>query len=43
MFWDKVAIFYDFFETVYNSKVYRRLGKKVAEEIMQNDVVFECA
>ena len=43
MFWDKVAIFYDFFETVYNSKVYRGLGKKVAEEIMQNDVVLECA
>lgn len=43
MFWDKVSGFYDFFETVYNRKVYRGLGKKVAEEIMQNDIVLECA
>ena len=43
MFWDKVSGFYDLFETVYNGKVYRGLGKKVAEEIKQNDVVLECA
>lgn len=43
MFWDKVSGFYDFFETVYNGKVYRRLGERVAEEIEQNDVVLECA
>lgn len=43
MFWDKVAGLYDFFETVYNGKVYQNLGKKVAEEIEQNDIVLECA
>lgn len=43
MFWDRVAGFYDFVETVYNGKVYRGLGKKVAEEIGQDDVVLECA
>ena len=43
MFWDKVSMFYDFFETVYNGKVYRGLGKKIAEEIEQNDIVLECA
>lgn len=43
MFWDKVSGFYDFFETAYNGKVYRNLGKRVAEEIGQNDVVLECA
>lgn len=43
MFWDKVSGLYDFFETVYNGKVYRGLGKKVAEEIGPEDVVLECA
>ncbi|MBD5493745.1 MAG: class I SAM-dependent methyltransferase [Lachnospiraceae bacterium] len=43
MFWDKVSGLYDFFETAYNGKVYRNLGKKVAEEIEQNDIVLECA
>lgn len=43
MFWDRVSGFYDFFETVYNGKVYRGLGKRVAEEIGPNDVVLECA
>ena len=43
MFWDKISGVYDLFETVYNGKVYRRLGEKVAEEIMQNDIVLECA
>lgn len=43
MFWDKVAGLYDFFETVYNGKVYQNLGEKVAEEIEQNDIVLECA
>lgn len=43
MFWDKVAGVYDIFETVYNGKVYRRLGERVAEEIGQNDIVLECA
>lgn len=43
MFWDKVSGFYDLFETVYNGKVYRGLGEKVAEEIEKNDIVLECA
>ena len=43
MFWDKVSGSYDLFETIYNGKVYRGLGKRVAEEIEQNDVVLECA
>lgn len=43
MFWDKVSGFYDFFETVYNRKVYRGLGERVAEEIDKNDIVLECA
>lgn len=43
MFWDKVSGLYDFFETVYNGKVYRGLGERVAEEIRENDIVLECA
>ena len=43
MFWDKVSAFYDFFETVYNGKVYKGLGKRVAEEIEPDDIVLECA
>ena len=43
MFWDNVSGVYDLFETVYNGKVYRRLGQKVAEEIGPKDVVLECA
>lgn len=43
MFWDKVSSLYDFFETVYNGKVYNTLGKRVSEEIEINDTVLECA
>ncbi|MBQ7432093.1 MAG: class I SAM-dependent methyltransferase [Lachnospiraceae bacterium] len=43
MFWNTVSGFYDFFETVYNSKVYKGLGKRVAEEIEPEDIVLECA
>ncbi len=43
MFWDKIAGLYDLFELVYNGKVYRALGKRVADEIDKNDVVLECA
>lgn len=43
MFWDNVSGLYDLFETVYNGKVYRGLGQKVAEEIGPGDVVLECA
>ncbi len=43
MFWDKISGSYDFFETVYNGKVYRHLGERVAEEIEETDEVLECA
>lgn len=43
MFWDKVSGFYDLVETIYNGKVYRELGRRIAEEIEQGDVVLECA
>ena len=43
MFWDKVSGSYDLFETIYNGKVYRGLGERVAEEIGQSDIVLECA
>lgn len=43
MFWDKISGVYDLFETVYNGKVYRRLGEKAAGEIEPNDIVLECA
>ena len=43
MFWDKVSGLYDLIETIYNGKVYRGLGERVAEEIGQNDIVLECA
>lgn len=43
MFWDKVSGLYDFFETLYNGRVYRGLGERVAKEIEPEDVVLECA
>ena len=43
MFWDKVSILYDLFETIYNKRVYYGTGKKVAEFINNSDVVLECA
>lgn len=43
MFWDQVSGLYDFFETVYNGKVYQGLGERVASEIGLNDTVLECA
>lgn len=43
MFWDKVSGLYDIFESVYNGRVYRSLGEKVASEIEAGDTVLECA
>ena len=43
MFWDKMAFLYDFFETVYNKKVFVGLGKEVAKYIVPSDRVLECA
>ena len=39
VFWDKVASVYDFFENVYNGKVYKGTGQKVAKEIEKGDEV----
>lgn len=33
MFWDTVSPVYDFFEVIYNSRVYRNTGKAVANDI----------
>ncbi len=43
MFWDKVSPIYDYFEVLYNSRVYCNTGKAVAAYITPNDVVLECA
>ncbi|MBQ6040136.1 MAG: class I SAM-dependent methyltransferase [Oscillospiraceae bacterium] len=43
MFWDKVSPLYDFFETVYNRRVYTNTGKCVAAYISSEDTVLECA
>lgn len=43
MFWDIAAKYYDFFEKIYNGKVYKELGDRVAEYISENDNVLECA
>ncbi len=43
MFWDKVSPLYDFFETVYNRRVYTGTGKRVAAYISEADTVLECA
>ena len=43
MFWDKVSPLYDFFETVYNRRVYTNTGKCVATYISEDDIVLECA
>lgn len=43
MFWNKISPVYDLFENVYNGKVYKGTGKKVAEYIDKDDRVLECA
>lgn len=43
MIWDNVSGIYDFTETIYNGKVYQNLGKAVAAQIKQGDLVLECA
>ena len=43
MFWDKISPLYHLFEQVYNAKVYRGTGEKVAEFIEPSDTVLECA
>ncbi|MCQ2288772.1 MAG: methyltransferase domain-containing protein [Muribaculaceae bacterium] len=43
MFWDKIASLYDLFENVYNRKVYKGIGVKVAEFVAHNDTMLECA
>ncbi len=43
MIWDKFAGFYDLAETIYNKDVYTNLGKRVAQEIDEDDTVLKCA
>ena len=43
MFWNKISPLYDLFENVYNGKVYKETGKKVADLIEEHDEVLECA
>lgn len=43
MFWNRIAGFYDFFETRYNKRVYTNTGKVVAQSIRKTDDVLECA
>ena len=43
MFWNKISPVYDLFENVYNGKVYKGTGEKVAEYIDKTDDVLECA
>ena len=43
MFWNKISPVYDLFENVYNRKVYKGTGIKVAEFIDETDSVLECA
>ena len=43
MFWNKISPVYDLFENIYNRKVYKNTGLKVAEFIDDGDCVLECA
>lgn len=43
MIWDKLAPFYDFFETVYNGKCYKGIAEKIKEYVTEEDIVLECA
>ncbi|MCH5195037.1 MAG: class I SAM-dependent methyltransferase, partial [Oscillospiraceae bacterium] len=43
VFWDMIAGVYDLFEKLYNGKCYDETGARVAQEINENDIVFECA
>ena len=43
MFWNKISPLNDLFENVYNGKVYKETGKKVADLIEEHDEVLECA
>ena len=43
MFWDRISPIYDLFENIYNGKVYKATGRKVAEYINGMDEVLECA
>ena len=43
MFWNKISPVYDLFENVYNGKVYKGTGQKVADYLDKEDQVLECA
>ena len=43
MIWDLMSGPYDLFENIYNGKVYKGLGERVASLIDKKDIVLECA
>lgn len=43
MFWNKIAGVYDLFENIYNRKVFRETGIRVAALVEKEDQVLECA
>ncbi|MDO4324167.1 MAG: class I SAM-dependent methyltransferase [Lachnospiraceae bacterium] len=43
MIWDKLSVFYDAFENVYNGKVNRQLMNEITAYISDKDIVLECA
>lgn len=43
MIWDKLAPFYDFFETLYNGKCYKGIAEKIKDYVTKDDIVLECA
>ena len=43
MYWDQISSMYDFFETVYNRKVFRGTGVYVGSLMAPEDTVLECA
>ena len=43
MYWDKVARFYDTFESLTNRRVYEETGRRIAKLVSSNNNVLECA
>lgn len=43
MIWGTLSPFYDFFETLYNGKVFKGIAKEIKNYVNADDVVLECA
>ncbi len=43
MIWNTLSPFYDFFETLYNGKVFKGIAKEIKNYVNADDVVLECA